>query len=260
MLTDKDRYFLKNLVRKAGGSIMNVFISVDFGAETEINNSPSTIAKKASYKTIVPSLMEKFPFIPVISEEDHSILFDQRKNSELFWLIDPLNGTKEFIKREKDFTVNIALIQKGIPIWGVVYAPARDWLYYGGSLERSIKEVRGEPLRTLPFEELKSKNTIVAVHSKSQSNSEEDIVHKNYGVTNTFSMGSNLKFCLVAEGIADLYYCVQPTWEWTTAAVHAVLLGADSVILSRSLPLAYNKPGLKNNFSLICLGKSLVAV
>lgn len=258
MLGSDDKLYLNNLAREAGAAIMNIFDSADFAVEIKGDDSPLTKADTASHRIIVPALKKRFPSIPVISEEDNSsVPFEERKDWSLFWLVDPLDGTKEFIKREKDFTVNIALIKDGEPLWGVVYAPARDWLYCGGTLEASRKEVPGEAPRTLPFADSPERNSIIAVRSKSHAKPEEETVLKKYGVTDTVSMGSSLKFCLVAEGTADLYFRAGPTWEWDTAAAHAVVLGADCAVYDGDVPLRYNKPSLKNDFGFLCLRNKL---
>lgn len=197
MLNPDDKTYLNNLALEAGKAIMTVFKSTDLGVETKDDASPLTKADKASQMVIVPALKERFPSIPVISEEDNnSVPFDERKNWEFFWLVDPLDGTKEFIRREKDFTVNIALIQNGMPIWGVVFAPARNWLYSGGTSENTVKEIPGETPKELPLSENTKRKSIVAVRSKSHAKPEEEVVLKQYGVTETVSMGSSLKFCL----------------------------------------------------------------
>ncbi|MBI9098171.1 MAG: 3'(2'),5'-bisphosphate nucleotidase CysQ, partial [Spirochaetaceae bacterium] len=194
----------------------------------------------------------------VISEEDNNeIPYEDRKDWDMFWLVDPLDGTKEFIKREQDFTVNIALVEKGIPIWGVVLAPARNWLYCGGTLEQTCKVEPGKSPVLLPFSGSLNRETVVAVRSKSHAKPEEDVVLKKYGVTDTVSMGSSLKFCLVAEGTADLYFRAGPTWEWDTAAAHAVVLGADCDVTDDNKPLVYNKPSLKNDNGFLCVRNKL---
>lgn len=258
MLTTEDKEYLRKLARKAGDVIMDIFNSKDFGVEYKEDDSPLTRADKASHNIIVANLKERFPEFPIISEEDkNTIPFDQRESWDMFWLIDPLDGTKEFIKREKDFTVNIALILKEDPFWGVVYAPARNWLYYGGPFDQSQKNISGKETRLLPFKENIDRETIVAVRSKSHAKPEEEIVLKDYGVTNTVSMGSSLKFCLVAEGTADIYFRAGPTWEWDTAAAHAVVLGADGIIKDGNSPLTYNKPSLLNENGFLCLRNDL---
>ena len=258
MLTSEDKTFLNDLARKAGDAIMEVFNSADFGVEIKGDDSPLTKADTASHQVIAPALKERFPDIPVISEEDNNeIPFKDREGWNYFWLVDPLDGTKEFIKREKDFTVNIALVEKGNPIWGVVLAPVRDWLYYGGTLEQTVKVEPGKAPVKLPFADSDDRDSIVAVRSKSYAKPEEEVVLEKYGVTETVSMGSSLKFCLVAEGTADLYFRAGPTWEWDTAAAHAVVLGADCIVTEKDKTLVYNKPTLKNDYGFLCVRNKL---
>lgn len=258
MLRSEDKDFLIALARQAGHAIMEVFDSADFGVEMKGDDSPLTKADTASHHIISPALIKRFPSIPVISEEDNSsVPYEERKGWDLFWLVDPLDGTKEFIKRDKDFTVNIALVKNGQPLWGVVYAPARNWLYCGGILEKTKKFSDGENGVSLPLEDASLRDKVIAVRSKSHAKPEEEIVLEKYGVTETVSMGSSLKFCLVAEGTADLYFRSGPTWEWDTAAAHAVVLGAGCDVLDGQAPLRYNKPTLKNDNGFLCLRNEL---
>lgn len=258
MLTGEDKAFLNELARKAGNAIMDVFNSADFGVEIKSDDSPLTKADTASHQTIAPLLKKRFPQIPVISEEDNkSVPYELRKEWKQFWLIDPLDGTKEFIKREKDFTVNIALIENGVPIWGVVYAPVRDWLYYGGTIEPSIKEESEGQKRIMPFSSGLKRNSVIAVRSKSHAKPEEEVILERFGVTETVSMGSSLKFCLVGEGSADLYFRAGPTWEWDTAAAHAVVLGSGCSVYEGDAPLIYNKITLKNDNGFLCVRNEL---
>ena len=244
MLDDNDIIWLKRLAREAGRAILEVFDTDDFGTEVKSDSSPLTKADKASHNIITDALKVKYPDIPVISEEDiESAEFGTRKEWESFWLVDPLDGTKEFIKREKDFTVNIGLIRNGKPYWGVVYAPARDWLYSGGISVKSKKEFEGSEI-TLK-DNYGERKEIIAVRSKSHSKPDEEKLLKKYNVTDTINMGSSLKLCMVAEGSADLYYRAGPTWEWDTAAAHAVCSGCGTLVLENDAELCYNKKTLK---------------
>jgi len=258
MLNKEDTLFLKELAREAGSAIMDVFYSSDFGEEIKGDNSPLTKADTASHQIITPALKKRFPQIPVISEEDSSsVSYEEREKWNLFWLVDPLDGTKEFIKRDKDFTVNIALVKEGQPVWGVVYAPARGWLYWGGPKEGAYKQGENDTPEKMPFAAALDRETVIAVRSKSHAKPDEEIVLKKYGVSDTVSMGSSLKFCLVAEGEADLYYRAGPTWEWDTAAAHAVVSGSGCKIYDGDELLQYNKPTLKNDRGFLCIRGSL---
>jgi 3'(2'), 5'-bisphosphate nucleotidase len=261
MITKEQEALLIALARRAGDAVMDVYNNPEtMGVEYKGDDSPLTVADKKSHGIIASNLKEHFPHIPVISEEDENLLdWESRKDMNTFWLVDPLDGTKEFIKRTDDFTVNIALVEDGKPVWGVVFAPARDWLYHGGPGAGAWKQEKGYDRKSLPSVNVYARDEVVAVRSKSHSHPDEELVLAEYKVNDTVSIGSSLKFCLVAEGSADIYYRKGPTWEWDTAAAHAVVLGAGAEILegdgSDGLTLDYNKKTLKNDYGFICKRK-----
>ncbi len=258
MLSILDKTTILELIQKAGEAVMLVYNKPElFQVEYKEDNSPLTMADTHSHNIITSFLKENYPDIPVISEEDGAVMsWDARSKLDEFWLVDPLDGTKEFIKRTDDFTVNIALVQNGIPVWGTVFAPARDWLYYGGPEGGAWKMTNGSIPIQLPMEQDRPEGEIVAVRSKSHSHPDEELVLDAHKVNNTISIGSSLKFCMVAEGAADVYYRKGPTWEWDTAAAHAVVLGSGAVVMehdgSDRIPLEYNKKTLKNDYGFIC--------
>lgn len=247
---------LLNIAKLAGDEILKIyndetlFNAVDYKAD----DSPLTLADKASHKIIEKELIKLYPSIPILSEEGKSIDYNTRKNWNMFWLVDPLDGTKEFIKRNGEFTVNIALIRDKYPIMGVIYVPATNTFYFGNSLlTEAYKQVgTAEPK---PLEVNQKDENRIAVQSRSHASDEEDEVMKKYKVTDSISVGSSLKFCMVAEGKADLYYRHGPTMEWDTAAGQAVLEAAGGKVLrmdSRER-FYYNKEVLRNE-SFICFG------
>ncbi len=239
---------------EAGNRIMKVYHDPSSDFETKKDNSPLTLADKLSHDHITTVLKAEFPDIPIISEEDKELVpYGTRKKYQRFWLIDPLDGTKEFIRKERDFTVNIALIEGNTPILGIVYAPAREWLYIGD--KDGARKVCDGKTTQLP-----SVNTaeITAVRSKSHANEAEEVILNKYQATKSTSMGSSLKFCLVAEGEADIYYRAGPTWEWDSAAAHAVVLAAGGMIYegdTEDNELKYNKETLLNSQGFLCLGR-----
>jgi 3'(2'), 5'-bisphosphate nucleotidase len=239
---------------EAGEKIMQVFNTPETAFETKADNSPLTVADKLSHEHITAALQAMFPDIPVISEEDKSLVeFDIRKDYQRFWLIDPLDGTKEFIRKERDFTVNIALIENHVPVLGIVYAPAREWLYVGD--KNGARKICGDCSKKLPSSTCPE---VTAVRSKSHSSDAEEVILEKYNATKSTSMGSSLKFCLVAEGEADIYYRAGPTWEWDSAAAHAIVLAAGGVVYegnSEESELKYNKKTLLNDKGFLCLGK-----
>ena len=238
---------LLTIARKAGKAIMEYY-----GEEIDVtrkdDDSPLTKADMAAHYIIVNALTELTPDIPIISEEGGIAGYDERKQWGRFWLVDPLDGTKEFIKKNGEFTVNIALVEGQLPILGVVDIPARGVSYTAekgvGSYRINGKE---KPVRIYSEKPDRSKPlTVVASRSHGSDDLEELLKKKGVVVGRTIPAGSSLKFCLVAEASADIYPRMGPTMEWDTAAGDAVYRysGRDGI---RRSPLLYNKPDLKND-------------
>ncbi len=242
---------------KAGDAIMEIYAR-DFAVEIKDDKSPLTEADKKSNAVILEGLKKHYPAIPFISEETKLTPYTERKNWNRFWLIDPIDGTKEFIKKNGEFTVNIALIEDGVPVIGVVHVPAQKKTYYGVKGEGSFKietentkrEIRNETHYT-------SKQKVVVVASRSHLSDEtlqfvEDLKAQGKEV-DFLSSGSSLKFCLVAEGAADVYPRFGPTMEWDTGAAHAVALyaGKNVINFETKQPLVYNKENLLNPFFIV---------
>jgi 3'(2'), 5'-bisphosphate nucleotidase len=208
--------------------------------------SPLTMADLAAHHLIVDRLADLTPEIPVVSEEEDLSLV-HRTSKGCFWLIDPLDGTKEFLARNGEFTVNIALISDGEPIWGVVYAPALHQMFWGGRAygsHRLTGEV-AEPIRVAP--PVLSDSAYRVVASKSHLNQETSSFIEKLGSTVLVQAGSSLKFCKIAEGHADVYPRLAPTCEWDTAAAQAVLEGAGGYVYDTSgSRLLYGKPDVLN--------------
>lgn len=232
--------------RRAGDAIMEIYAG-DFAVRRKGDASPVTLADEHAEKIILAALAAAAPGIPVIAEEQAEADGLPAKLAELFWLVDPLDGTKEFISRNGEFTVNIGLIQAGRPILGMVHVPALD-VTYGSAGSGSARRWRG----TGPAEPIAARRVpdsgLVVVHSRSHENNEKFdayLVGKN--VAEKRVCGSSVKFCLLAAGEADLYPRFGPTMEWDTAAGHAVLLAAGgSVTTLDGAPFLYGKPGLRN--------------
>ena len=215
---------LIELARLAGQKIMEIY-EKDFSVFEKEDQSPLTEADLTSHQTIVNRLAEITPDIPVLSEESANEELQNRMSWDRYWLIDPLDGTKEFIKKNGEFTVNIALIESHAPSFGVVYAPALDIIYYGGREIGSFKEIGEEGAVEIRTKKSTS-GTMKIVGSRSHQSEEFKKFIENYPNADIISMGSSLKICLVAEGGADLYPRLGPTSEWDTAAAQAVLEGA----------------------------------
>ncbi len=228
--------------------IMNVYKLSDLQIEDKNDNSPLTLADKKSHETIVNHLTKTN--LPILSEEGKNIPYDERKNWNRFWLIDPLDGTKEFIKRNGEFTVNIALIENNIPVWGVVAVPVLNTMYYINESNEVIKELDGQKIILKHYSTIKKMPTDGLTIVSSRSHMDEKTV--NYLATfdnyQLISMGSSLKFMLVAEGKAQLYPRFAPTSEWDTAASHAILnqLGYSVLKENSEVELVYNKENILN--------------
>jgi len=250
--------FLVTLAQKAGDAIMEIY-SRDFSVETKDDRSPLTEADKKSNEVILAGLKEKYPAIPFISEETKLIPYAERKDWKLFWLIDPLDGTKEFIKKNGEFTVNIALVSDGVPVVGVVYVPAQGKTYYGAQGQGSFKlESRNEaPVKIENNEHYASKSKVIVVGSRSHLDENTmafvDQLKASGKEVEFNSSGSSLKFCLVAEGKADVYPRFAPTMEWDTGAADAVVRYAGKNVFERGTgrPLQYNKESLLNPYFIV---------
>ena len=267
---------------EAGEEIMHIYTDPkqDFGIEKKADNSPLTLADKASHQVIMRHLLTTD--IPVLSEEGQHLPYEQRETWERLWVVDPLDGTKEFIKKNGEFTVNVALVEHGSPVMGVVYVPATRMLYYGIVGEGAWKCVvptlsDGLPAPenladflslcgqseqespfggiALPVEGEHDVFTIVASRSHMSSETQAYIqeMEQLHGWVKTVSSGSSIKICLVAEGVADAYPRYAPTMEWDTAAGDAVARAAGKVVTSAETgkPLVYNKPDLHNPWFLV---------
>ncbi len=242
----------RDLALVAGAAIMEIYESDDFEVKTKSDDSPVTEADEAADALISAGLRAAFPEILVVTEEQSAT---HAETSRSFIIVDPLDGTKEFVKRRGDFTVNIAYVENGVPLRGVVYAPAKKRLFYtdadGNTVEETGDHLPGIIGAKTPASVSSPDNgALIVVASKShRDQATEDYIGK-YNVRDSASAGSSLKFCLVATGEADLYPRVGRTMEWDTAAGHAVLLGAGGQVVrfDDHRPLSYGKPGYANPF------------
>ena len=244
MLNDELITALLKIADDAGQAILAVY---DEPVELTVkaDESPLTQADRASHQLIEQRLQALTPQWPVVSEESDDSLKAQRTRFSVYWLVDPLDGTKEFIKRNGEFTVNIALIVDGCAVFGVVGVPVQNKLYWGGKeygcwLKVSLGTVRLTGTASKPA-------LLRVVGSRSHVNAETAEYLKNLGDHELVSVGSSLKFCLLAEGKADLYPRLGPTCEWDTAAAQAVLEGAGGKVETLDgQPLRYSKPDILN--------------
>ncbi|RKQ50938.1 3'(2'),5'-bisphosphate nucleotidase [Roseivirga pacifica] len=232
----------------ASKEILKIYESEDFGIDMKSDDSPLTKADKKGHEVIC-SHLEKTG-IPILSEEGKHTAYEERKNWERLWIVDPLDGTKEFIKRNGEFTVNISLIDNGKPIIGVVDAPVLGVQYYGISEKGGFKSTNGveDKLNEISaFDEKKEGLKVVA--SRSHLNEETQSFLNKLNAPEIVSMGSSLKFMMVAEGKADIYPRFAPTMEWDTAAAHAIISAMGGrVVTPEGVELIYNKHNLLNPY------------
>lgn len=229
------------LAKEAGNAIMKIY-GQDFSVEEKEDKSPLTQADLAANDLIIKTLAEKTPNIPVLSEET-IVDYDTRKDWTQFWLVDPLDGTKEFIKRNGEFTVNIALIENGKPIAGVVHAPALNTTYFAENGTAYLyKDGTKQELHTQP-----NHHPLLVVASRSHQNDETKAYLANLPEHELTPKGSSLKICIIAEGKADLYPRLGPTMEWDIGAAQAILEAAGgSLTTTDGKPITYNKQNLLN--------------
>ena len=239
---------LVEVAREAGRAIMEIYGTDDFGIEYKDDKSPLTEADRRSNEIIERRLKELTPDVPILSEEGKLVPYEERKDWEIFYLVDPLDGTKEFIKRNGEFTVNIAIIDRGRPSVGVIYVPVQDVAYFAAEEQRAFKQVGdNEPVEIEVSRKLPA-DPIIAVASRSHGSQETEKFLERFTVEERTSAGSSLKICLVAEGKADIYPRFGPTWEWDTAAGHAILLEAGGRLIhtGEKTELEYNKSIIKH--------------
>lgn len=243
------------IARQAGAAIMEIYRSDDAGETRKEDKSPLTRADLASHHIIIEALAKLTPGIPVLSEEAADIPYSVRSEWESFWLVDPLDGTKEFIKRNGEFTVNIALIENGISILGVVYAPVLDICYYGARGTGAYVQRGNAAARRIAVKPHHAGEPIMVVASRSHSDARTAVLLQQLGECRLVSMGSSLKLCLVAEGAAHFYPRLGPTMEWDTAAAHAVVNAAGGMVCDlNGEALRYNKVDLHNPEFLVLPG------
>ncbi|MEM1159298.1 MAG: 3'(2'),5'-bisphosphate nucleotidase CysQ [Pseudomonadota bacterium] len=243
---------MRTLALEAGDAIMEIYAGGDLGVEAKADDSPVTAADKAADALISAGLRAAFPDVMLVTEEQAA---SHGLSGDMFLIVDPLDGTKEFIHRRGDFTVNIALVEAGMPTRGVVYAPAKGRMFLtledGASVEEEGPFDKAAMGVTKPIRVAESDNAaLMVVASKSHRDQATDDYIGKYAVKDMTSAGSSLKFCLVATGEADLYPRLGRTMEWDTAAGHAVLTGAGGRVLhfETLAPLAYGKEGFANSF------------
>lgn len=252
---------------QAGKEILDVYAE-DFDVETKADDSPLTVADQRAHNVIAKGLQENYSDIPVLSEEGTAIPYEERKNWEKFWLVDPLDGTKEFVKKNGEFTVNIALIEGKYPTLGVIYAPVLDTFYFGKQGLGAFKLEQASEAVISNEQELLEKSTrlpevnddsegihVVASRSHMSADTQAfiDELKEAHGQVDVVSAGSSLKFCLVAEGKAKYYPRYAPTMEWDTGAGQAIIEAAGGKVTRHEDKerFYYNRENLKNGWFLV---------
>ena len=252
MLNQIDIQDIVTIAKEAGDAIMQIY-KQDLEVEYKQDNSPLTLADKKANVIIETGLNKLSVNFPILSEEGKEIPYEDRRHWEYFWLVDPLDGTKEFVKKNGEFTVNIALIYKDAPVLGVVYAPALDVCYWAKQDEGAFKDGQKLPLKTVD-----QRNTYKIVASRSHMSDETQAFIDTIDTDKEkelISIGSSLKICLVAEGEADIYPRLGPTMEWDTGAAHALVIESGSNLQkyknSKYSKHKYNKKNLLNQWFLV---------
>lgn len=243
---------MRRLALEAGDAIMEIYGQDDFNVRSKSDDSPVTAADEAADALIFAGLKDAFPEVLIVTEEQAD---SHKMAASEFLIVDPLDGTKEFVHRRGDFTVNIAYVVKGTPIRGVVYAPAKGRMFYTDATGASVEEAGPfDKDRKGATSEIRvsspDNSALMVVASKSHRDQATDDYIGKYAVKDMTSAGSSLKFCLVATGEADIYPRLGRTMEWDTAAGHAVLKGAggDVIRFDDHTPLSYGKPIYENPF------------
>ena len=244
------------LAVQAGEAIVEVYERHDFGVETKGDGSPLTLADRRAHQCIEAGLGRLTPDIPLLSEESDRSAFENRHRWDRFWMVDPLDGTREFIRRHGEFTVNIALITDRRPVLGVVHSPVLGITHFA-TLESGAFRIGADGTQTPVAVRRRDPAETVMVASRSHAGGAVGSYRENLerlaGPVTLASMGSSLKICLVAEGRADIYPRLGPTSEWDTAAAHCVLEAAGGcVVRLDGTPLVYNKPDILNPWFLAC--------
>lgn len=253
---------------RAGKQILSIYNDpeADFQVERKADNSPLTLADRKAHEAIM-EVLRKTPF-PVLSEEGKHLPYEERRHWRTLWIVDPLDGTKEFIKRNGEFTVNVALVHEGVPVLGVIYIPVKEELFFASEETGAYKlggiaaleegatlESLEARAQSLPLKEERRNFVVVASrsHLTPETQAFIDRLQALHGEVELRSSGSSLKICLVAEGAADIYPRFAPTMEWDTAAGHAIAraAGADIYQAGSDTPLIYNKAELLNPWFIV---------
>lgn len=255
---------LFRILEQAGNAIMEVY-NMEIDVTIKRDNSPVTLADLRSSDIIVKGLQSLTPYVPILCEETQEEAFVTRRLHKYIWVVDPLDGTKEFIKKNGEFAINIALVEDGVPVLGIIYAPVKEVFYYAIKGAGAYKLENGKEVLRLPLSEYNEldKTRVRAIVSRSHCNTDDESFVNNYITlgynVETITCGSSLKFGVIAEGNADLYPKHGNTSEWDTASGQVILEESGGVLLSLEnlKPLVYNKQSTLNPF-FVAKGKCLL--
>jgi 3'(2'), 5'-bisphosphate nucleotidase len=244
---------VRHIAHEAAEAILQIYHTANFQVDFKADDSPLTQADMAAHRLIVSRLQALTPDIPILSEESPGITYRERQHWSEFWLVDPLDGTREFVQRNGEFTVNIALVRQHQPVLGVVHVPVQHLTYWAAEQLGAFKTAAGHTVTlqasralTLPMKVVASRS-----HAGAETQAFLDNLRHDYALE-VVSKGSALKLCMVAEGAADLYPRLGPTMEWDTAAAQCVVEQAGGrVITLENTPLQYNKEHLLNPFFMV---------
>jgi len=255
--TEIDITKIQNIAIEAGQAILKIY-HTDFNVTQKSDKSPLTEADLTAHHIIVSGLETLTPKTPILSEESAKIPYTTRQSWDSYWLVDPLDGTREFVNRNGEFTVNIALIEQGIPTLGVIYVPVTDTLYYGATSLGAFKQQAQESAHSI-YANKQVQDPIQVAGSRSHAGNSLASFLDNLPKHEMRSMGSSLKFCLIAEGLADIYPRLGPTSEWDTGAAQAIVTAAGGQVTTLDMqPLKYNtKDSLLNPFFLVFGAQSI---
>ena len=246
------------IAEDAGRAVMEIYTGPDFNTTYKNDRSPLTLADTASNTLITERLKALVPGLPVLSEEAAAVPYEERRQWKTYWLVDPLDGTKEFIKRNGEFTVNIALIGEHSPVLGVVNAPSLGVTYYASAGEGAFKKERGKGGVKIGVRQWQE-GGLKIVASRSHGSEALTRFLAKIGPAEYIGMGSSLKLCLVADGTADLYPRLGPTMEWDTAAAQCVVEEAGGFVTDTSgKRLLYNKEDLHNSDFIVSSGEEIL--
>jgi 3'(2'), 5'-bisphosphate nucleotidase len=241
----EDFEFLENLAREAARAILEVY-HTEFDVQRKEDYSPLTLADMRSHRIIADSLRSRYPEIPVLSEEGKEVPFKVKQNWDRFWLVDPLDGTKEFVKRNGEFTINIALVEGRTPVLGLIHIPVQERMVIG-DVREGCWEIAENGRRPLKVSAPPVKGPVRIVRSRSHPASGLEQLLSLIPSHEIINRGSALKFCTIASGEADFYPRFGPTWEWDTAAGQAIVTAAGGTMVDlNGKPFVYNKESLLN--------------